>query len=58
MIWIWIILAVLYAVGVFASYDLFFRKWTDKSLAENVWYAVIWPLVAILYGIHWIHMKL
>lgn len=58
MVWIWIIIVLVWVIGIFASYDMVFKHWTDSAKWETVWYSVIWPLVAILYGFRWISMKL
>lgn len=49
-----IILAV-YIIGILVAYNKI-RKW-DKTGFEKVFFSIIWPLVLILYGIHWLHNK-
>ena len=50
------IIIALYIVGIFVAYAMM-KSW-DKPKAEKVWYSIFWPLVGILYCIHWLHMKM
>jgi hypothetical protein len=49
----WILFAVIYVVGIFVAYNKM-QSWSHTKF-EKVAFSVIWPLVAILYGIHWLH---
>lgn len=50
---------IVWLIGTVVSYSLVFKKWKeDATKFEQIWYSLIWPLVAILYVIHWMHMKL
>lgn len=49
-----IILAV-YVVGVIVAYRKM-KEW-QHSKFEKVAFSLIWPLVAILYGIHYLHNR-
>ncbi len=49
----WILFAVIYVVGIFVAYNKM-QSWPHTKF-EKVAFSVIWPLVAILYGIHWLH---
>lgn len=53
-IWVWILLAV-YVIGIAVTLSLV-KGW-KKSLYEKTYCALLWPLAAILYGIHWLHMR-
>ena len=44
-----------YIVGIAIAYSVM-NDWGQPKWQKCVW-AVFWPLVAILYGIHWIHNK-
>ena len=48
-----IVLAIVYVLGIFVAYKKM-KNWNNKT-GEKVWFAVLWPLTAILYGIHVIH---
>ena len=49
------IILALYIIGVFVAYNKI-NEW-DNNEFEKVFFSIIWPLVLILYGIHWIHNK-
>ena len=49
-------LIALYIVGAVVAYKLM-ASWDSKWYARCM-YALIWPLVGILYGIHWLHNNL
>ena len=50
-----ILALAVYIVGILTAY----RKMKDwkHSKYEKVAFSVIWPLVAVLYGIHWLHNR-
>ena len=52
----YIILLVIWIVGIFVSYNKYISKW-DKSKVEKIYFSIIWPLVLPLYGIHYYHNK-
>ena len=52
----WILELVIYFVGVLIAYQMM-KKWPHAKF-EKVIFSILWPLVAILYGIHWLHNKL
>lgn len=47
---------ILYIAGIFAAFRLL--KKIFNTTFEKLWFSFLWPLVGILYGIHWLHMKL
>jgi len=47
------ILLAVYVVGIFVAYRMM-KEWKSSKF-EKVFFSVIWPLVAILYGIHFLH---
>jgi len=53
----WIIALVVWFVGIFVAYKLFMSKWESQSKVEQIYFSIIWPLVAPLYLIHYIHNK-
>lgn len=57
---IWIVVIAVWLIGVVVSYLEVFKKWDDEDANqfEKLWYSFAWPLVGILYGIHWLHNKL
>ena len=48
-----IILIAIYVIGIPVSFNLI-KDWKHKT-CEKVVFSIIWPLMAILYGIHVIH---
>lgn len=54
---IWIILALVWALGALVAYPVIDKKTDDEDTEtwEKMWYAVVWPCTAILYLIHLIH---
>ena len=52
---IWIILAIVYVIGIFVAYNMM-KDW-EHHVVEKVVFAIIWPLVGFLYGIHYLHNK-
>ena len=58
-IMIWIVVIAVWLIGMVVSYLEVFKKWDDDANQfEKLWYSFVWPLVGILYGIHWLHNKL
>ena len=56
---IWIVVIAVWLIGMVVSYLEVFKKWDDDANQfEKLWYSFVWPLVGILYGIHWLHNKL
>lgn len=53
----WIIFFAIWILGIPFAYEKM-RAWEGHSKFEISAFSVIWPLVGILYGIHWAHMKL
>ena len=51
----WIIAAVIWIIGIFVAYFTVISKWDGKSQAEKIYYSIIWPLLLLLYPIHWIY---
>lgn len=52
-----ILLIALYIVGIVVAFMLM-KDWKNHNMFEKCVWSLIWPLMAILYGIHWIHNKL
>ena len=51
---IWIILAIIiYLAGAWFAWGKI-KNW-EHPVWEKVAFTGIWPLVGILYGIHWLH---
>ena len=50
---IWIIVAIVWFVGIFVSYNLVFKKGYDYP----VWFSIFWPVIIPLWMIHLIHNK-
>jgi hypothetical protein len=59
-IMIWIVVIAVWLIGMVVSYFEVFKKWDDEDANqfEKLWYSFVWPLIGILYGIHWLHNKL
>ena len=53
----WSILLFIYVVGIIVSYFCFFSKWEKAKNWEQIYYAIIWPLILPLYLIHYFHNK-
>lgn len=51
-----IILIAVYIIGVVIT-GCVVRNW-ENPFIEKVFAVVFWPLSAVLYCIHWLHMKL
>lgn len=52
----WIIVAIIWLIGIVLSYKLFISKW-DNSKFEKVWFSIVWPCLIPLYFIHWLYNK-
>lgn len=52
----WIIFFAIWILGIPFAYEKM-RDWEGHSKLEISGYSVIWPLVGILYGIHWARKK-
>ncbi len=50
-----IIILAIWIIGIPVAYFWKIQKWEGKSLGEKIYFSAIWPLTAILYGIHYIH---
>ena len=50
-----IILIFVYVIGIFVAYNKI-KEWKHNWFEKTV-FITVWPLVAILYGIHWLHNK-
>ena len=50
-----IILIALYVLGAVFAYNKM-KNWSHTTI-EKIGFAAIWPLVGILYGIHYLHNK-
>lgn len=48
----WIIVLIVWLIGIPVTYNLVTKKWENKSKAEQIYYACIWPLLLPLYFIH------
>ena len=57
MNWIWIIVAIVWIVGIFVAYNKYISKWDGKTKAEKIYFSIIWPLVLPLYLIHYLHNR-
>lgn len=57
---VWIIVALVWIIGGLISYEYVFKKWDedDASKFEKAWYAVVWPMVLLLYLVHVLHNNL
>ena len=54
MSWIWIVVIILiYLLGGVIAWNKM-KSWSQPWY-EKAWFAVIWPLMLILYGIHCLH---
>lgn len=51
---IWIILALVWALGALIAYPVIDKKTDDEDTEkwEKVWYAAIWPCTLLLYCIY------
>lgn len=49
-----IIVGFIWLIGAVASYDVEFKQ---GGYDHPIWYAMFWPLVLLLYGIHKSHNK-
>lgn len=50
---IYAFILIIYVIGIFVAYKKM-ENW-KHSKYEKVFFSFIWPLVLILYGIHWLH---
>lgn len=50
-----IILIVIYIIGGFVAFRMM-KDW-PHGIDEKIVFAIIWPLVLVLYGIHYLHNK-
>lgn len=50
-----ILLIVIYIIGGFVAFRMM-KDW-PHGIAEKIVFAIIWPLVLVLYGIHYLHNK-
>ena len=50
---IYAIILVFYVIGIFVASQKM-KEWKHPKY-QKVVFSVIWPLVLILYGIHWLH---
>jgi len=48
----WIIILIVWLIGIPVTYSLVTKNWDDKSKAEQIYFAFIWPLLLPLYLIH------
>ena len=57
---VWIIVALVWIIGGLISYECVFKKWDedDATKFEKIWYAVVWPMVLLLYLVHVLHNNL
>ena len=53
----WYIVALIWIVGSFVAYNRYISKW-DNPKGEKIYFSIIWPLVAPLYVIHYLHNKM
>lgn len=51
-----IIILTAYIIGLVITLFIV-KKWTNP-LIEKIFAVIFWPCTWLLYGIHWIHMKL
>ena len=49
---VWIVLLVIYALGIFPTY-LYFDKMTDQPMFNKVWFSIFWPVVALFAVIYY-----
>ena len=49
------IIAAVYIIGIFVAYEKM-KEWEHPKW-QKVIFAVFWPLLAVLYGVHWLHNK-
>ena len=50
---IWIIVLAIYLIGAFVAWGKI-KSWNNKTY-EKIGATIIWPLIGILYGIHWLN---
>lgn len=50
------LIAAVYIIGIVVAYSMM-EKW-EQPKWQKVVFALFWPLLAILYVIHWLHNKL
>lgn len=51
---VWIIVAIVWIVGIFIAYTMEFKK---KGYDYPVWFSIFWPVMIPLWLIHAIHNK-
>ena len=49
------LIIAIYIIGGFVAYKKI-ESWSHP-MYEKIIFSVIWPLVGLLYGIHWLHNK-
>lgn len=55
MAWYFYFLVAVYIVGIIVAFNLLGDK---RNMFEKVVFSLFWPLPALLYCIHWLHMRL
>ena len=53
----WIIALIVWLVGIPIAYK-FTKKWESQTKTEQIYFAIIWPLLIPLYIVYWIQHKL
>jgi len=53
--WYWYVLVV-WVIGMAAAW-FYTRKWDNRTVAEKILYATIWPVVLPLYIVHFINNR-
>ena len=51
----WIIVTAIWIIGIFVTYFAFTKNWKKDSKVEQIYFAIIWPLLIPLYIIHFFH---
>jgi hypothetical protein len=49
---VWIVLLVIYALGILPTY-LYFDKKTDQSMFSKVWFSYFWPAAALFAVVYY-----
>lgn len=52
-----VILAVVYLIGIFVTYNKFVKAWEGPSSFEKILFSLLWPFLALFYIIHYFHNK-
>ena len=48
----WIIVLIVWLIGIPVTYNFVTKNWDSDSKAEQIYFAIIWPLLLPLYLIY------